>query len=191
VAKRIEKEMVLKQIINNYTWLNIKPKLLELYPEEEENGNLALYEEVLEKLRFMHPVSSDIMLNITYQQDDFDNETYVDVSGKDLNPDPSRSHQDTIYTDACAIEFTPWNKWLGMEITVNTLSDFSELEILCHSLYEMTYIDFDEESIQNEIERIKDMKDEYDNLSEEEKRKHTWSLEDLLKESGDENEPED
>ncbi len=57
--------MTLKQIIKNYTWLNIKPKLLELYPDEEEHGNLSLYEEVLEKLRFMTPVSSNIMLNIT------------------------------------------------------------------------------------------------------------------------------
>ena len=182
--------MTLKQIIKNYTWLNIKLKLLELYPEEDENGNLSLYEEVLEKLRFMYPVSSDIMLNITYQRDDFDNETYVDVSGKDLNLDPSDSHQNTIFTDTCAIEFTPWNKWLGMEITENTLHDFSELEILCHSLYEMTFIDFNEESIQNEIEKIKDMKDEYDNMSEEEKGKHTWSIDDLLKKSGDEDKPE-
>jgi hypothetical protein len=124
--------MTLKQIIKDYIWLNIKPKMLELYPDEEENGNLALYEEVLEKLRFMAPVSSDIMLNITWQQDDFDDEKYVDVSGNDLNPDTTLP----IITDACAIEFTPWNKWLGMEITENTLKDFSELEILCHSLYE-------------------------------------------------------
>lgn len=176
--------MTLIQIIKNYTWLNIKMKLLELYPDE--SGNLNLYEEVLEKLRFMYPVSSDIMLNITYQKDDFDNETYVDVSGKDLNPDTNFP----IHTDACAIEFTPWNQWLGMEITENTMRDFSELEILCHSLCEMTLIGFDEESIQNEIERIKDIKDEYDNMSEEEKRKHTWSIDDLLKKSGDEDRPE-
>ena len=130
--------MTLKQILKNYTWLNIKSKLIELYPDEEENGNLTLYEEVLEKLRFMAPFSSDIMLNITYEQDVFENETYVNVSGKDLNPDTILP----IVTDACAIEFTPWNKWLGMEITENTLKDFSEMEILCHSLYEMTFIDF-------------------------------------------------
>lgn len=173
--------MTLKQIIKDYIWLNIKPKMLELYPDEEENGNLALYEEVLEKLRFMAPVSSDIMLNITWQQDDFDDEKYVDVSGKDLNPDTTLP----IITDACAIEFTPWNKWLGMEITENTLKDFSELEILCHSLYEMTFIDFEEESIQDEIKRIHDIKDEFDNMSEEDKRKNTRSVEDFLKELGD------
>jgi hypothetical protein len=178
--------MTLKQIIKNYTWLNIKQKLLELYPDEEENGNLLLYEEVLEKLRFMSPVSSDIMLNITWQQDDFDDEKYVDVSGKDLNPDTTLP----IVTDACAIEFTPWNKWLGMEITDNTLKDFSELEILCHSLYEMTFIDFEEESIQDEIKRIHDIKDEYDNMSEEERKKNTKSLDDFLKELGDEDNSE-
>ena len=178
--------MTLKQIIKNYTWLNIKQKLLELYPDEEENGNLPFYEEVLEKLRFMSPISSDIMLNITWQQDDFDDEKYVDVSGKDLNPDTTLP----VVTDACAIEFTPWNKWLGMEVTENTLKDFTELEILCHSLYEMTFVYFEEESIQDEIKRIHDIKDEYDNMSEEERRKNTKSLDDLLKELGDDD-PDD
>jgi len=178
--------MTLKQIIKNYTWLNIEQKLLVLYPDEEENGNLSLYEEVLEKLRFMAPVSSDVMLNITYEQDVFENETYVNVSGKDLNPDTTLP----IVTDAYAIEFTPWNKWLGMEITDNTLKDFSELEILCHSLYEMTFVDFEEESIQDEIKRIHDIKDEYDNKSEEERKKNTKSLDDFLKELGDEDNSE-
>jgi hypothetical protein len=36
--------MTLKQIVKNYIWLNIEQKLLELYPDEEENGNLSLYE---------------------------------------------------------------------------------------------------------------------------------------------------
>ena len=46
--------------------------------------------------------------------------------------------------------------------------------------------------IQEEINRIKDIKDEYDNMSEEEKRKHTRSAENLLKELGDDkpDEPE-
>lgn len=174
--------MTLKHILKNYTWLNIKPKLQELYPEEEENGNLNLYEEVLEKLRFMAPVFSEIMLNITWEHDDFDNEKYVDVSGKDLNPDTTLP----FVTDACAIEFTPWSQWLGMEITENTLKEFSELEILCHSLFEMTFIDFEEESIQEEIKRIDDIKEEYDNMSEEERKKNTKSLDDLLKEIEDE-----
>ena len=177
--------MTLNQIIKSYTWLNIKPKLIELYPEEEENGNLPRYEEVLEKLRFMIPEASDIMLNITWQHDELDNESYVDVSGKDLNPD----HSLPMVTDACAIEFTPWSQWLGMEITENALENFSELEIMGHSLYEMTFIGLEEDSIQNEIKRIQEIRDEYDNMSEEEKRKNTRSFEDFLKELEDE-EPE-
>ena len=92
-------------------------------------------------------------------------------------------------TDACAIEFTPWSQWLGMEITENALENFSELEIMGHSLYEMTFIGLEEDSIQNEIKRIQEIRDEYDNMSEEEKRKNTRSFEDFLKELEDE-EPE-
>ncbi|MFC2080559.1 DUF6557 family protein, partial [Bacteroidota bacterium] len=79
----------LKEYYKKKTWLNIKPKLIELYPDEEDNGNLPLYEEVLEKLRFMIPEYSDIMLDITWQHDELDNESYVDVSGKDLHQDKS------------------------------------------------------------------------------------------------------
>lgn len=177
--------MTLKQIIKSCTWLNIKPKLIELYPDEEENGNLLRYEKVLDKLRLMIPASSDVMLNITWQHDELDNESYVDVCGKDLNPVRSLP----FVTNACAIEFTPWNQWLGMEITGNTLENFTELEIICYSLYEMTFVDFEEDSIQNEIKRIQDIKDEYNNMSEEEKGRNTRSFEDFLKELEDE-EPE-
>ena len=177
--------MTLKQILKDYIWLNIKPKLLELYPDEEENGNLSFYEEVLERLRFMVPVSSDIMLQLTYYEpDDFGGYGYVNVSGKDLNPGLSLPY----ITDNCAIEFTPWNQWLGMEITEKTLRDFTELEILCHSLYEMTFVDFDEESIQGEMNKLKEIKDEYQNMRKEE-RKNTRSAEDFLKRLDDE--PED
>lgn len=179
-------KMTLKNIIKNYSWLNIEQKLLELYPDEKDNGNLPLYEEVFEKLRFMTPENSDIMLNLSWQHDAFDGKNYVDVSGKDL----SRSKSLPIETDACAIEFTPWNKWLGMEITDNTLKDFTELEILCHSLYEMTFFDFDEDSIQNEVKRIQDIAEDFNNMSEEEKRKHTRSIDDFLKESEDEEQDE-
>ncbi|MFW5701028.1 MAG: DUF6557 family protein, partial [Cyclobacteriaceae bacterium] len=59
---------------------------------------------------------------------------------------------------------------------------------LCHSLYEMTFIDFEEESIQDEIKRIHDTKDKYDNMSDDEKRKNTRSAEDLLNELEDDEE---
>lgn len=45
----------------------------------------------------------------------------------------------------------------------------------------MTFIDFEEESIQDEIKRIQDIKNEYDNMSEEEKIKNTRSVKELLK----------
>lgn len=49
----------------------------------------------------------------------------------------------------------------------------------------MTFIDFEEESIQDEIKHIHDSKTEFDYMSDEGKRKNTRSVEDLLKELGD------
>ena len=72
-----------------------------------------------------------------------------------------------------------------MDIDKNTLQDFTELEIIAHCLYEMTFIDFEEEEIQAEMDKLKDIADEYKNMTEEEKKENTISLDDLLKDLDD------
>ena len=33
-----------------------------------------------------------------------------------------------------------WDEWLGMEIEAETLEKYSELDILCHCFWEMTWV---------------------------------------------------
>lgn len=57
-----------------------------------------------------------------------------------------------------------------MDIDPNTLKTFSKLEIISHCLYEMTFIGFEEEEIQAEMDRINDTVEEIKNMTDEEKK---------------------
>ncbi|NLO51569.1 MAG: hypothetical protein GX103_10490, partial [Bacteroidales bacterium] len=71
--------------------------------------------------------------------------------------------------------------WLGMEISQESLQHFSELEIISHCLYEMTFVGFEEEEIQKELNSLEKSIEEYKNMTDEEKKANTISLEELLK----------
>ena len=46
-----------------------------------------------------------------------------------------------------ALDFEPWNEWLGMEIEADTLEKYLASEIAAHCLQEMTFFGFDEDDI--------------------------------------------
>ncbi len=158
--------------------------LLQCYPNEKKN--ISAYEQIFNDLKLMEAVASDISIVVSNEQDAFDESAYVNVSGRENNPKENPNE----LTNSLAIEFTPWNEWLGMDIDKNTLQDFTELEIIAHCLYEMTFMGFEEEEIQSEMDKLKGIADEYKNMSEEEKKENTISLDDLFDEDIDEEENE-
>lgn len=164
--------MTLKTLLQKHTWLSIASIFWEVYPDEEKNSEG--YQEVFEKLLLMPPQDSEMAIVVAYCKDEFDGEEYVNVSGEYLHP----KNEEETYSHA--IEFTPWQEWLGMEIHPDSLEHFTELEIIAHCLYEMTFVGFEEEEIQEEMNRIKDISDDYKNMTDEEKEANTTSLEELL-----------
>ena len=173
--------MTLKDLIQSNSWLSIETILLQLYPGEEINrfGYLDVFDELL----YMNPEDSDIEIVVEQQIDDFDGEEYVDVSGSYKNPKEEEFSQ--------ALEFTPWNEWLGIDISQESLDDFTELEIIAHCLFEMTFVGFEEEVIQEEMESMENSIEEFKNMSDEEREENTISLEDLLKDLDDLNDEEE
>lgn len=172
--------MTLNELIQSNSWLSIEMILLKLYPGEEVNR--FAYLDVFEELLYMNPENSEIEIVVAHQIDDFDGEEYVDVSGSYRNP---KSEEEEFSE---ALEFTPWNQWLGMEISQESLEDFTELEIIAHCLFEMTFVGFEEEVIQEEMESIQKSIEDFKNMSDEEKEENTMSLEDLFKDLDDEEE---
>ena len=167
--------MKLQDLIKSNSWLSVELTLLQLYPDQDKM--LDEYRSVFENLKSIEPVDNKMRIVLTEYDCDPDDEseikTYVDVSGQDDTKDENGR------IISYAIEFTEWNKWLGMDITPVTLKYFSELEIIAHCLYEMTFIGYGEEEIQVERKSLDKTIEEYKNLTEEEKKQKTISLDEL------------
>jgi len=169
--------MNFKQLITSNHWLSVKAVLTSLYPDQEDN--MDAYEEVYQQLLQMDQADSDMHIVLTQCFEDETGEpSHVDVAG--INS--MDSENGTGY----AIEFTPWKKWLGMGFGKETMSDFTELEIIAHCLYEMTFIAFDETEIQGSLSDIKNIAEEFENLTPEEQKRNTKSLDDIFKDLNDE-----
>lgn len=167
--------MKLNDIIKSYNWLSIELTLIRLYPDQEIL--VDDYRNVFEKLKFLVPEEYDMSIVLTEYDCDPDDEsevrTYVDVSGRKKEKDPNS------ITDSYAIEFVAWDKWLGMDLAPETTIKFSNLEIIAHCLYEMTFIGYNEEEINEQFETINDRVEEYKNLTKEEKEEKTITLDEL------------
>ena len=164
-------------LIQNNAWLSIELALLELYPDEKEN--MAGYQKVFNQLQLLSPTPTEINIVVKWETDDFDDTKYVDVSGKYNNPKTEEEEFSQ------ALEFTPWSEWLAMEIATESLQNFNELEIIAHCIYEMTFVGFEEEEIQEKIQNIEAETEKYKNMTEEERKENTTSLDDLFKDLDD------
>jgi hypothetical protein len=165
--------MKLQDLIKTNNWLSIEMTLLSLYPDQQKN--VEAYRGIFSKLQQMKSVNSKIQIAIRRHYEDRDNEEdYVEVYGMKENKGNEKP-------EVLAIEFTPWRKWLGMRINESTLKEFNELEIICHCLFEMTFMGYDEKEIQKEFSSLKKTVDELKNMTAEERKKNTTSLDDLLK----------
>jgi hypothetical protein len=167
--------MKFRELIRSNSWLSVEMIFLQLFPDEKKN--ISEYEEVFNNLRHLAPIDTDITIKIKVVIDDYDNLEHVDVSG--YYNDPEKSAND--FNNSLALEFLSWEKWLGMDIDRQSLLDFSELELICHCLFEMTFFSFDQQEIQDELKRILDQVEEIKNMSEDEKKVKYIPLNDFLK----------
>lgn len=168
--------MKLNDLIKSYNWLSVELTLLQLYPDQDKM--VDEYRNVYKKLKITEPADYDELeiILIEYEDDsafENDEETYIDVSGRNKMSDPN----EIIYS--YALEFLEWDKWLGMDLATETIEKFSDLEIIAHCLYEMTFVDYDEEAIQQQFKSLNDAVEEYKNLSEKEQQ--ILSLNELIK----------
>jgi hypothetical protein len=163
-------------LIANSLWLSVETVFSKIYSDELDY--LDDYANVFDQLKYLSPKESNITIIISNEIDCFDNEQYVSVSGYY----DSKNKNTKNLTESLALEFTPWDEWLGMSIDHSSLRDFSSYEIICHCLQEMTFMGFNQEEIKNELDKIKEIADDYKNMTEEEKNKKSISLDDLMKE---------
>lgn len=122
--------MKFHELIKSNEWLTIELTFSKLYPDQQES--IENYCLVYEALKFLQPVYSDIKIVLNPYDDD-GHPSVIDVYGINPNPEPED------FTNSLALEFTSWDKWLGMDIDPLTLKEFTEIEIICHCLDENGY----------------------------------------------------
>ncbi len=169
--------MKLFELIQTNNWISVKETLLRLYPDQEKA--IKAYQKVFSQLLQMDSNASQMEIVIKeYYDEDTDGKSYIDVSGSMLqgtNEEMSYSY---------AIEFEPWENWLGMSINETSLKEFTELEIISHCLFEMTFVGYDENEIQGFKGKVEKSIDDYKLMTKEEKSK-LKSIDDLLSELED------
>lgn len=167
--------MKLSDLIKKNNWLSIELVLLHLYPDQIEI--IDQYRIVFECLLKLEPEENEMRILITKHDSDPGEETtsYFDVSGQNGTKDEGG------YLISYALEFTDWKKWLGMDLAGETIHNFSEIEIIAHCLYEMTFMGYDEKEIQEEWSSINNEVQDFKSLSEDDKKGNTISFEELLK----------
>lgn len=150
--------MKFKELIDKYNWEDIRSTFIQLYPDQEEN--IEGHKQVFEELHTLKPVGTKMRIVIEDIFDEYDKKYYTHVSGKDgtLNKesDPEHFKDDEIGNQevSYAIEYTDWAEWLGLEIDQESLSKYSEPDIIGHCLWEMTFYGFTQENIKKAIDAI-------------------------------------
>lgn len=140
--------MKLLDLIQKHPWAEIKTALIRLYPDHE--SELEGYQKVYKQLQTLTVLPTDRLLHLELVYSEHSGEYELEV--KHLSPD--QTAKDT--SPLVSLEFTPWSKWLSMEITPDSLEHFSEYDLIAHCMYEMTFFGFTQEAIQTTTKELSD-----------------------------------
>ncbi len=137
--------MKFKELVDKFSDEELVNKVVELYPD----SNPKAYYHMLNILRDIEPRKSNMFIEVYYYEptqeaiEKLDDEAYHSVHG--LENDDITSW---------ALEYTPWEEWLAMEIHEKTIINYTEIDIIGHCLWEMTFMGYDTETIQGQLDEI-------------------------------------
>ncbi len=139
--------MILSDIVKTNDWPEVENILLKIYPDKIEDSKA--YQNVFQHLQEMEAEEDTIEIVIqSAREDDAEDSSFIDVYGIDRKSKEEAS-------EPLALEYVRWEKWLGMTIQQQTITEFTEPEIIAHCLYEMTWAGFDQKEIQKKLSEIR------------------------------------
>ncbi|EKD93692.1 MAG: hypothetical protein ACD_28C00081G0002 [uncultured bacterium] len=180
-----KKSLKFKSLIEKHTWEDIWPEFRKLYPDQKKSREG--YKQVFSELRAIKPKATKMRIVVEEVPAERNQEGYVHVSGKNgtlRKAIHSKHFNDCGKNDpeeSFAIEYTPWEEWLGMRIDQPSAERFFEVEIIVHCLWEMTFAGFDQASIKEQITELKRRVEEIKNMTEEERKEKLIPMEDVMK----------
>lgn len=144
--------MKLNRLIKNYEWLSVKQILC--LNSQRAIDCIDKYEIVFNKLKLLNPIESSIILMIDREYEENKEVNYGAVYGFD------NSISQTELTPYLALTWISWSEWLGLSISQDTQDEWTELEIICNCLIEMTLDGFSESEVQVVKHQIVSVSDE-------------------------------
>jgi uncharacterized membrane protein len=137
--------MRFKDLISRYNWSEIGKRLIEIYPDQLKN--ITGYYDVYQKLLIKNARKSNYIICIDIFKNE-DSSTIYDVSIREKD-DPKQTKY--------ASEFESFSSWLGYKIDEFLLDKMPEIDIICHCLYEMTFLGYDDGSIRRQRQKLQKM----------------------------------
>ena len=140
--------MTLNEILEQTTWRETEASLRRHYrdfePDESDGQKafLSAHRQVFEALRELGPQPDDTVVVVDVEEDG---------AGFDFHV----SGVEAATGEYVSLVFTRWERWLGMAVAPSTLEQFSPSDIVAHCLYEMAFVDYDQESIQGCLEEAR------------------------------------
>ena len=142
----------LYEILREVDFDKVYDRLEVWFPDQKDRRDVyrKVYDDLLEREPKIHHLN-DLFIEVEVW-DDGECRT-LDVTGKDLK-------KNRWY----AIEFCPWNDWVSMYVTRETLDTMEKEDIVAGCLYEMTYSGWTDDQVQQKLNRMvqafKEMKEE-------------------------------
>lgn len=136
--------MKFAELISRYTWQEVEPVYLELYPNEIRKRKRT--REAFEYIQSLKPEGCEMRIHLECRDDE--EGAYYDVSGRD------GSLRENGQEECYGLFLMDWDEWLGMEIEAETLGKYSELAILSHCFWEMTWCGYSMEKVKKVRKRL-------------------------------------
>lgn len=132
--------MTFQDVLFEVEWEDVWEQIVKHYPKQKNKDG---YYNVLQTLFNLTPAENPdgCTIIIDLQQDDVEGGEYYMVAGLENG-------------NRYAIEYCPWEEWLGYYIDKRLLTEMTLPEIVAHCLYEMTWGGFTQEDIKKHVDEI-------------------------------------
>jgi len=165
--------MNLKELVEHCLPSAVLDEVVNLYPDQAKNieGYFNIIAELLDlEPDFEGAGTMRIEVYHVIQEWDFcDDDDYIGVHGIDPNAVLDEFTGMKGEDIGWAIEYTPWEEWLAMEVTCTCPTDErtdTPEKLLAHILFEMSWAGFTQKEVQNQKDEIMRRKDEVDEAIE-------------------------
>lgn len=141
-----------------------KEKVLSYLEKKDGEKYVTEYSKMIDNLLNMTPSTKDLKIYIVFQKEYSDGSDYISVLGY--------SKKDN---ESYALEFMKWSEWLGCGVIMKSVEHFGPICFVSECLSEMSFISFDENNIQGELDNLNKISERLKNGEEK-----TYTMEEVF-----------